>query len=264
MATLSSLSQHEPQRVLVYGPSKSGKTRAVAGLAEKFKLKVIDAEFGWSVARQIPAEYHSNIDLIQIADNATTPEAAYAVLALLQGKKFSVCQKHNKFCCALCKDGVDTWTLADLRQPNTILVLDSMTQLTNSIINSIVKSKSPNGDMSYQMQIQDWGKGNLLMDMILSYIQSLKINVVCISHEKDVSPMESKVERLAPVIMTKEFSRTAPKFFDSAVWSEFSNLKYRLSTLQASKTAATIGSRQVNDVDKTGSLLSLFNYIEQS
>ena len=249
----------EPQRVLLYGPTKSGKTLAAAGLAEKFTLHVIDAEFGWSVARQVPAAWHDRINLYQIADNATTPEAATAVLALLRGEKFSVCTKHNKFRCALCKES-DSLTLEMLRKPNTILVLDSMTQLSNSLINNLVRQKS-GGTMDYQMQIQDWGKCNAVMDMILSYVQSLRINVLAISHEKDIAPMDAP-EKLAPTIMTKEFGRTSAKYFDAAVFSEFSNLKYRLHTKQASKTNAPIGTRLANDVDATGKLLSLFPYVE--
>lgn len=249
----------EPQRVLVYGPSKSGKTRAVAALAEKFTLHVIDCEFGWEVAKQLPAEWLTRINRISIADNATTPEAGVAVFSLMRGEKFSVCSKHNKFRCALCKEQ-DVLTLEMLKKPNTILVIDSLPQLSNSIINNLVRMKS-NGTMEYQMQIQDWGKCNAIMDMILSYLQSARINVVCISLEKDIAPMDAP-EKLAPTIMTKEFGRTSAKYFDAAVFAEFSNLKYRLITKQATKTNAPIGARKANDVDATNSLLSLFHYDE--
>lgn len=243
-------------RVLLYGPPKGGKTWQAAKLAEKKKLVVLDIERGWRTALQFPKAVQENILLVQLQDTPQQPQAIGSIQQLVKGGLFKVCHEHGTFRCPKCaSDSInDIITLDMLRAPDTILVIDSLTQLTSSAVNYVLSTKKE----GVGMLIQDWGTVVQMIDYILGMLQGLGINILCISHMQDVSK-ENDPTMLVPVAGTTKYSINVAKFFDAVVLAQYANLKYRVSVTMGSFGSAVLGCRIPNTVTADQHLHSLFD-----
>lgn len=231
----------ETHTVLLFGPPKSGKSLLAGKLAEHFNLIWFDLENGYVVLRQLNPEWQERVDVIRIPDTRTYPIAIETMMKVLTGKKTSVCDVHGKVDCSLCKRNPEaTWVVVELGSlsTNTIVVIDSLTQLTNSCIANITKDK----DVDYKMQQDDWGNLGKFLDFCLSHIQQAKYNVVCITHESEVE-MEDGKSKLVPTAGTRNFSRNTAKYFGHVVYVEVKNKSHRAASSTTYATNLLTGSR---------------------
>lgn len=258
MAKLSSLTANRKHRVLLFGPPKSGKSKLAGGLAEQFDLVWFDLEAGKDVLFQLPEEQQSKIELIDIPDTRAYPIAIESMLKVIKGGKHSICETHGKVSCPICsKNGapVVEVCLNDLPD-DTIVVVDSLTQLNNSAMAHIAKNKPED----YKFEYDDWANLGRLMDMFLSHVQQAKYNIVCISHEISVK-MEDGREKLVPVSGTTNFSRNTAKYFDEVVYCEVKNAKHVAASSTTYSNNILSGSRNGFSLEKMeggASLLPIF------
>ena len=220
---LSQKSASKSHRVLLFGPPKSGKTRLAGTLASQFNLIWFDLENGVDTLKQLPSQHQERVDVITIPDTRGFPIAIETLLKTIKGTPVEICEAHGKVACALCKkDSLPVSRIELSKLPlDTIVVIDSLTQLTNSAISYITKNQPED----YKMNYDDWGNLGKLMDTFLSYVQQAPFNVVCISHETEVE-MEDGKQKLVPTAGTRNFSRNTAKYFDEVVYCEVKNKKH--------------------------------------
>lgn len=251
---VSTMPRTTNQRIVVYGGPKSGKTELVARLSEVFNLVWFDLENGHSPMFKLPTEWQERIELIPIPDTKAYPIATETIDKVLKpGSDLKICHKHGKSACPHC---MKEWNAAppeskpDLFTPvnlsllagkqDTIVVIDSLTQLSNSVMNWLTRA-AKEGD-EYKPDWGDYRNQGTVLDRYLSEIQQAPYNIVCITHEAEVE-MEDGKQKLVPVAGTRNFSRNTAKYFDHVVYCQVKNKKHNFGSSTTYETAALTGSR---------------------
>lgn len=245
------------EHILVYGSPGTGKSLLAGKLAENYKLIWIDLENGYKVLRQLPKEYKDNIEVVRLPDTRTYPIGIETLLKLVKLGKANICELHGKVDCPLCLRDKAAFTKVSLHNsPDTILVIDSGTQLVASCIANITKA----ADDDYKLQTDDWGNLGKLMDIVMSHIQQAKSHVVVITHECEVAGA-GKRDVITPLLGTRNYSRNCAKFFDHVVHTKITNrrhIAYSSSTASSSTHACSRYGIALENL-KEPSLLPLFS-----
>ena len=240
-------------RVLLFGPPKSGKTELTGKLSEHFNLLWFDLENGYTTLLKLPTAQQEKINIISLPDTRSFPIAIETMLKVIKGGAVNICEAHGKVSCQLCKK--DNLATVDVNLnslgADTVVVIDSLTQLTNSAIAHITKGEPDD----YKMQYDDWGNLGKLMDIVLSHIQQAPYNIVCISHETEAE-LEDGKKKIVPVAGTRNFSRGVAKYFDHVIYCEVKNKKhvagsatdYSMNILTGSRTDAKLEALAVADL----------------
>lgn len=240
MAKLNTKQSTAIHRCIVFGGPKTGKTLLAGALAEHYNLIWFDLENGHETLFQLPEEWQKNIELIDIPDTRSYPMAIETCLKVVK-KACNICEEHGKDGCMICKKeekptvSVDLPNLHDL---GTVVVFDSLTQLTNSAIANITKNQPDD----YKMEFDDWGNLGKLLEIFLSHIQQSGYHVVVISHEAEIET-EGKKKKLVPVGGTRNFSRNVAKYFDHVIYAEVKNRKHTFASSTTHATTILTGSR---------------------
>lgn len=245
------------QRVVVYGPPKSGKTLLVGKLAEHYNLLWLDCDNGWNTLLQLPQEWQDRINIITIPDSRVLPMAAESWPKIIKGSAVSICETHGKVGCALCMKNNAASEKVELNKitGRWIVVFDSLTQLTNSMIAHITKDQPDD----YKFEFDDWGKLKVLIEKFLSQIQAAGYNVVCITHEEEVIMEDGKV-RIVPSSGSSKSSRNTARYFDHVVYCEVKNKKHNFGSATDYGMNVITGSRTgiKMETSKEPSLLEIF------
>lgn len=256
MKKLADLNRSTTQRVLLFGGPKTGKTELAGRLSEHFKIIWVDLENGHETLFKLPKEWQERITLISLPDTRSYPIAIETCLKLVKGA-VSICDEHGKVACMVCKQkGAEFTDINITTLPNdTVVVFDSLTQLSNSAIANITKGQPDD----YKLDYDDWGNLGKLLDIFLSHIQQGKYNSVVISHEIEAETEAGK-KYLVPVGGTRNFSRNVAKYFDTVVYCERKNKKHTFGSSTSYASNILTGSR--SDValenEEAPSLLRIF------
>ena len=217
---LSAVKRGNTQKVLVYGMSKTGKSRLVSRLAKTHKLNWIDLENGHETLlddANLKPEYRDNITLFQCRDTPVHPIAFETVTALLsKAESISLCFTHGKIGCHVCAKDTHGKLSAWTQPQDEILVIDSLTQFTASCMAYITRTQT----IDYKVQRDDYGSMKRYMDSVLSYIQNAPINIVCISHVTEAMGEDNKATRLLPVMGSSSTSSDVAKYFGHVIYTD--------------------------------------------
>lgn len=245
MAKLTQMSASKTKRMLVYGPPKTGKTKLAGALAEKFNVLFFSLENGHDTLFQLPAEWQERVEVVALPDTKSYPIAIETMLKVIKGAPVTVCEEHGKVACPICakirgEGGHAPAVDIHLNElgPDWVVVIDSLSQLTNSAISNITKGKPDD----YKLQTDDWGNLGKLMDAFLSHVQAARYNVVCISHEEVVEMNDGK-EKIVAKAGTRNFSRNSAKYFDEVIYCEVVNKKHVFGSSTSYKNSVVTGSR---------------------
>lgn len=245
-------------RVLIYGPPKTGKSQLAGSLSEYKKILWFDLENGYTTLLKFPTEWKERIEIISLPDTRSFPVAIETCLKVIKGGPVSICEKHGKVSCPTCKKENLPFIEINLSEigEDTVVVFDSLTQLTSSAIAHITRGKPDD----YKLEFDDWGNLGKLMEIFLSHVQQAPFNVVCISHETETELEDGKI-KLVPVAGSRAFSRNTAKYFDHVVYSEVKNGKHQFHSTTTSSNKLNTGSRtgiDLNSITDTP-LITLFN-----
>lgn len=244
-------------RVLIFGAPKSGKTQLAATLASQFNLIWFDLENGYGTLLKLPKDQQEKIELISIPDSKTFPIAIETMLKVVTGKEVSICEEHGKVSCPICTKDNKPASKVNLSElgPETVVVIDSLSQLSNSAIAFITKGQPDD----YKMDFSDWGNLRAIVEKFLSQIQQARYNVVCISHEEEVE-MEDGRKKIVPVCGSSKSSRNTAKYFDHVLYCELKNKKHITASSTTYANNILTGSRTdvFMDADVNPTLLSIF------
>lgn len=245
------LDEYQPTKtthVVVFGKPKSGKT-AIAGelAAHGFKLWYVDLEDGIKTLLNpdvLKPEFRKNVSVIRIPDHSMLPIGLNAFRQIMQGGPKKFCYDHGVHNCPIClKAPAAKWAEPiDILKFTTkdILVIDGLSQLSDSAINKIVL-KDRQKDEEYKCTFNDYGTQGVWMKEVLSKIQVTPINLVMLAHEIDAEKSESK-EKIVPVSGTRNFSLTVGKYFDEVVYMQVLNKVHKAySSTTYSNTVLTGG-----------------------
>lgn len=261
---LNDYNQHTRTKAIVYGPPKTGKTALVGKLASHFKLHWLDLENGIKTLlnpAMLDPKYRENVNVINIPDHKLYPVAIDTVREIMRGGAKKICTNHGKVNCPLCAKVPDArWSEINLSEfgPGDILVIDSLTQLSNSAMNkSTLKEIMKPGGEEYKATFHDYATQGALLDQVLSMIQVLDLNIVVISHEVE-SEMTDGKDKIVPMAGTRNFSKLSAKYFDSVIYCTLTNKVHRAYTNTDYATNVLTGSRVPVDIDNAkGAELSL-------
>lgn len=261
MAKLTSVAQSPIQHVLVYGPPKTGKTTLISELTEHFNILYFGLEKGHAVFYKLPHNLQEKIEIVNLPDTRDYPIAIETMLKVIKGKKHVICDTHGKVDCPICKaqalkdsESV-TFTTVELNalDKSWIVVVDSLTQLTDSAISHITKGQPDD----YKLLQDDWGNLGKLMAIFLSHVQQAPFHIICISHETEAE-LEDGKKKIVPTAGTRNFSRNSAKYFDHVVYSQVSNMKHTFTSMTTKTVNIVVGSRTDVDTQLNGSLLPIF------
>lgn len=254
---LNQKSASKSHRVLLFGPPKSGKTQLAGELANAFNLIWFDLENGVDTLLKLPQEAQERVEVITLPDTRSYPIAIETMLKVIKGGPVEICEAHGKVSCSLCKkNSLPTFAISLSTLPlDTVVVVDSLTQLTNSAISYITKNQPED----YKLNYDDWGNLGKLMDTFLSHVQQAPFNIVCISHETEVE-MEDGKQKLVPTAGTRAFSRNTAKYFDEVVYCEVKNKKHVAASSTVYNGNILTGSRTgtVLETQSEASLIPIF------
>jgi hypothetical protein len=244
MANLSNLTASQFHKTIIFGPSKTGKTRLAGRLASTHKLILIDGEQGFGTLLQdsnLLPEHRKNVTLLSIPDDGVTGQfftTVFNMFTTIAGG--TICDLHGKFNCPECTKAKAPATNFNLLTvpKDTIVVIDSLTQFTNSLIAYVCRGKPDD----YQMQIQDWGKVQAYMERMFSVIQLARINLVAITHEQLVEYDDGK-KRIVPVAGSSKFSLNSTRAFDHVVYTEQVGATFKASSGAGKVPNVITGSR---------------------
>lgn len=238
---LSAAPRSATHSVLVYGPPKVGKTELVGKLSSHFNLIWIDLEKGAATLFKLPPEQQDKIELISLPDTRSYPIAIETCLKLIKGGPCVIDEETGKVLPPTAKrvDG-KSYVEVHLNSLGTdsIVVFDSMTQLTQSAISHITKAQPDD----YKLNYDDWGNLGKLMDIFLSHVQQAKFNVVVISHETEAELEDGKM-KIVPVAGTRNFSRNSAKYFAHVLYCQVANKKHIFSSSTTAVLNVIAGSR---------------------
>ena len=258
MAKLIDKKVSKTHRVLVYGEPKSGKTELAARLSEKYKILFIDLENGYETLLKMPIEWQQNVEIVSIPDTKVFPIAIETVLKIVTGQPVEVCDEHGKVGCAICKKDSLPTTRVCLNEltDDWIVIVDSLTQLSNSAMNHLTKGQVD----TYKPEWTDYRNQGQLLDKFLSQVQQAKYNIVCVTHVVETE-LEDGRKKLVPVCGTTAFSRNTAKYFDHVVYCEVKNKKHNFASSTTYANNVLTGSRtdiSLESVDNP-SLLAIFS-----
>ena len=142
---LQAYQESAARKVLVYGAPKTGKTELVAALSSDFKLWWFDFEDGIKSVLHSPRikkEWLDNIEYFHIPDTQIFPVGIETTLKIIKGGEQKICHQHGIANCASClRDGKGYSSIDIAKFTNKdVLVLDSVSQLSNSAMNHIRKA----------------------------------------------------------------------------------------------------------------------------
>lgn len=255
----------QPQSILIYGASKTGKTELAAKLAnEGYNLIWIDLENGkQTLGHAIRKEFYCNVEYIQIPDTSENPIAIETVGKLLSSKTaVSICEAHGKVTCAVCSmkkptpGAVVTLDLNNL-DTRTVLVIDTGTQLSDSALAYTMKKEIAKLFSAFERADYDaYMYQGMMLNSVFSNFQQKKCHRILITHE-EIIPQTEGGNLVAPKCGTRNYSRTFPRFFDHVVYCYRSNKSHKVASSTEFHPKILTGSRSAIAMEKSGSLVDL-------
>ena len=256
---LSDYHQSATKRVLIVGLSGTGKSTLAAELAEHgFNLTWLNIENAADTLQKLSPAAQDRINLVHIPDSASYPIAAETCLNLFKRGKASICDIHGKCDCSVCRRNSSSFSEVDTNifTGKDILVLDSATQLSSSILSFTTKGQP----VDFKPERDDWGALRKYTEFFKSQFQGAAYNLIVIC-QATTAELENGVEKLVPQFGSKGMSANFGSAFDHVVYMDIKNGKHKAYSKSTALPGVLTRSRSDFDIEKQ-SELSLFPIFE--
>lgn len=262
MVAYNKVAKRTVHHVCIFGDPKTGKSTLAATLAEKgYKLVWISCDNGHTILDKLSPEGQSKVNLISIRDTKENPIAIHTVTKLTDGGTHRVCDTHGIINCSGCGKSGAEFTTVNLSEtgPDTIVVLDHGSQVSDSAINMICKKYGKNDPDSYKLEYDDWALLGAMMSRILSNIQQAPYHIIVIAHTVETK-MEDGTDKLVPQMGTVRFARNVAKYFDHIIFTGVRGNKHEAGSKTTFKMGVVTGSRTdvAIEADPVPDMLKIF------
>jgi len=248
----------EGKTLLIYGDAKTGKSSLAATVAKAQKIKRVDwfdTENGQErlitmvKTGELTKEEAAKIRVFRIRDAVEEPYA-FETLAKLVGlrRPLDICDMHGrdmKNCqeCTKAKASFQSFNMQE-HNPETAIVIDSLSQLSDSIMHFYNEGKMLKGTAG----MDAYREQGLRLVEFLTEVQRGKTNWICITHtavieleagSERIAPVDykgPKEERRYPLVGTRPFSMKVGKYFAHVAY-----LKVRLRQHQGGSSTTYQG-----------------------
>lgn len=185
MAKLSEWTPGQVIKMLLLGDAGSGKTGALASLVQAgYNLRIIDFDKGVNILKNVLKEKEpALLDKVDVESVSDTYKAVGGRVTCTKAVAWATA---NKLLTAFPPYGpLETWT------PQDILVIDSLTFAGKAAMNFICSLNGRLGQSPYQ---SDYLEGQRLVENMCSLLHddSVKCNIICITHIRELSKTETK------------------------------------------------------------------------
>lgn len=223
------LSQHKSSatyRVLILGLSGSGKSTLAAQMAEEgWNLIWFNIENAATTLLKLSPEAQDRVELINLPDTASYPIAVKTLLSLFKNGKAAICNEHGNVGCHICaKDPDAIITNVDFTAltPKDIVVLDTGTQLSYSILAYTMKDKS----VETKPERDDWGALRKYTEFFKSQFQGAKFNLI-VTCQCQEAELEDGTMKLVPSFGSAAMSANFASAFDHVIYTEIKNRNHK-------------------------------------
>lgn len=241
---LSQLIETPKQRgesMLLYGPPKGGKTKLAGSLSRRFTLHWFDLENGIKTLindTSLSQEMKERINVYQIPDTKVTPVAIETMMKVFTGNTVKFCEKHGKVGCLHCMGKAPMVEFcANNLGPNDIIVIDSLSQLSDSAYNQVMGP-----DVDPEKEWKHYDAWNQRIAMCLSLVQQAPYHSIFLGHA-NMTEQQDGTEKLTPVGGTKKFSSQLARYFGHVLYAEPKAGQFKVGSKQDYAANIQIGNR---------------------
>ena len=219
-------------KLLFVGDSGAGKTGALASLAAAgYKVRILDLDNGVDVLRDLLTSDRYTKDAVNNVEYVTITEPMKNQGGKLIPAKASVWQRTTGML-GDWKDGTANLGSITTWDSNSVLVIDSLTMLSDAALSYIL---AMNGRLGQHPHQADWGLAQALVENLLRmlYDESVKCNVIINCHIKPMGD-DSGPERYYPNTLGKALPPKVGRYFNTVLLAQSSgrgqNLKRQIFT----------------------------------
>lgn len=260
-AQLKATAKEIPQMALVFGDAFTGKTSLVCQLARKYKVLWIDTDNGYdAIFTHLPAEFWSNITLLELRDTNTKAVAAETLWKLfLSTGPVKISNTTGIVNCPQTVKDKGEFTTIDVSSfdTDTVIVVDSLTKVSDSSMQNYLGAINVAGMDFKKKEFTHYDKQGLYLRSIFNATARLNCHVVFITHEEELE-QEDGSKKLTPVCGTKNFSTQIGRFFSHCVHLSIKNKKHVVNSNTIGEMRAVAGSRSDVDIKSTEDFVKLF------
>ncbi len=235
MPPLDQIKQEAPVKALVIAESGSGKTGAIASLANAgFKIRILDFDNGVApLANWVEKDKLANVEACTLIDKLTdvggkptamSPDAATRAQTLLTHWRYYIDDEGKVKPTHKAPEGK---TLIDLGKPasvalypgwglDTVLVIDSLSFFAKAAMNYVLMLASR---QSIGPRIQDWGEAMNIVEATLAalYDPSVRCNVIVNTHVEYQKDEATGALRGLPLAIGNKLTPKIPRYFNTVV-----------------------------------------------
>lgn len=229
MATLETYKAEAPIKMLIMGDTGSGKTGALASLANAgYKLHILDYDNGLDIlATTVKPEFLKNVEFEHLMEKrkvvngqvlpASAPRAFSKGLSLLT-------EWGNKY-----------------KSLDDIIVIDSLTFMSDAALEHV---QAGAGHIGKQPEIQEWGMAMNLIEDVLSILYSSDIacNVIINSHIKYIQDEGTGIVKAQINTLGSKLPPKVGRYFNHMLWAGMVGSKRVFKT----KASAQMGLKSPN------------------
>ena len=261
---LEARKEDNPQRVLIYGDSGTGKTTLAALLAQKYKLHFFDLDAGHqALFTAVSPEHWENVFLYEVEDTPENPRATRLIDKVIRPDvAVKVCYAHGTVMpCSICgKANPDAYYEFSTKGlgPQDVIVVDTLTTLSKSASNYSVGTEIMSQDMAcVKLEFDHHGKQGMILSNFLQRMKRMPCHVVVITHAEILDNING-TKQIAPIGGTRNFSKTARRDFDHIVYCYLKNNKHCFTSSTTHAAGVVAKSRTNIDVKKAEDIFDLF------
>lgn len=258
MVQYTKVAKRQAHHLCIFGDTKSGKSTFIANAAKVgFKLLWFSMDSGDTVIDKLQEKEQELINLIKIRDTKEQPIAIHTITKVMDGGLRRICVEHGILECTGCKTAKAPFDEVDVNKLglDTIVVIDHMSQVSDSAIAAISKKEAKGDPDGYKLDFGDWALQGAMMARILSNVQQAKFHVACLFHSAEVE-MEDGQKKLVPQVGTLNFSRNAGKYFDTIIYTGVrmqkhvagSHTTFMHNVVSGSRTDVVLKGNAVDDI----------------